>query len=96
MVIDRAIIPGGFVRKAQKKTMTPFEILKAIKNLTEEEKETLAILADKGLSEELLKRRKDVIVEMQKGELRTFCTNAPLDHMFCKFTHGHGAQNENL
>ena len=55
--------------KAQKKTMTPFEILKAIQNLTEEEKETLAILADKGLSEELLKRRKDVIVEMQKGEL---------------------------
>ena len=54
MVIDRAIIPGGFVRKAQKKTMTPFEILKAIKNLTEEQKETLAILADKGLSEELL------------------------------------------
>ena len=49
--------------------MTPFEILKAIQNLTEEEKETLAILADKGLSEKLLKRRKDVIVEMQKGEL---------------------------
>jgi len=55
--------------KAQKKTMTPFEILKAIQNLTEEEKETLAILADKGLSEKLLKRRKDVIMEMQKGEL---------------------------
>jgi len=49
--------------------MTPFEILQAIQNLTEEEKETLAILADKGLSEELLKRRKDVIMEMQKGEL---------------------------
>ena len=55
--------------KVQKKTMTPFEILKAIQNLTEEEKETLAILADKGLSEELLKRRKDVIMQMQKGEL---------------------------
>ncbi len=55
--------------KAQKKTMTPFEILMAIQNLTEEEKETLAILADKGLSEELLKRRKDAIVEMQNGEL---------------------------
>jgi hypothetical protein len=49
--------------------MTPFEILEAIRNLTEQEKETLAILADKGLSEELLKRRKDVIMEMQKGEL---------------------------
>jgi hypothetical protein len=55
--------------KAQKKTMTPFEILEAIRNLTEQEKETLAILADKGLSEKLLKRRKDVIMEMQKGEL---------------------------
>jgi hypothetical protein len=49
--------------------MTPFEILEAIRNLTEQGKETLAILADKGLSEELLKRRKDVIMEMQKGEL---------------------------
>ena len=40
--------------KAQKKTMTPFEILEAIQNLTEEEKETLAILSDIELSEELL------------------------------------------
>ena len=54
---------------SQKKIMTPLEILKAIQDLTEKEKETLAILADKELSAELLKRRKDVIVEMQKGEL---------------------------
>jgi len=37
--------------------------------LTEQEKETVAILANKELSDELLKRRKDVIPEMQKGEL---------------------------
>lgn len=55
--------------KSQKKIMTPLEILKAIQDLTEKEKETLAILADKELSAELLKRRKDVIAEMQKGEL---------------------------
>jgi len=55
--------------KASKKAMTPLEILSAIESLTEEERETLAILADKKLSEELLKRRKDVAVEMGKGEL---------------------------
>ena len=55
--------------KASKKSMTPLEILSAIESLTEEERETLAILADKKLSEELLKRRKDVAVEMGKGEL---------------------------
>ena len=55
--------------KAQKKIMTPLEILKAIQNLTEEDKETLAILGDRELSDELLKRRKDVITEMKKGEL---------------------------
>ena len=55
--------------KASKKSMTPLEILSAIESLTEEESETLAILADKKLSEELLKRRKDVAVEMGKGEL---------------------------
>jgi len=55
--------------KAQKKIQTPLEILEAIRNLTEDEKETLAILADEELSGELLKRRKDVIKEMQKGEL---------------------------
>ena len=34
--------------------------------------------------------------KLKDPELSTFCTNVPLDHMFRKFTHGHGAQNENL
>jgi hypothetical protein len=55
--------------KATGKSMTPLEILRAIESLTEEERETLAILADKKLSEELLKRRKDVLAEMKKGQL---------------------------
>ncbi|MCF8144633.1 MAG: hypothetical protein K9N21_12015 [Deltaproteobacteria bacterium] len=52
-----------------KRIQTPLEILEAIRDLTEQEKETLAILADKELSDELLKRRKDVMLEMQRGEL---------------------------
>jgi len=55
--------------KTSRKSMTPLEILKAIERLTEGEKETLAILADRKLSEELLKRREDVLIEMRKGEL---------------------------
>ena len=54
---------------ASKKAMTPLEILRAIESLTEEQRETLAILADKKLTEELLKRRKEVALEMGKGEL---------------------------
>lgn len=52
-----------------KRIQTPLEILEAIRDLTEQEKETLAILADKELSDELLKRRKDVMLEMRRGEL---------------------------
>lgn len=55
--------------KTLNKTMTPLQILKAIENLTEAEKETLAILADRKLAEELLGRRKDALIEMEKGEL---------------------------
>lgn len=52
-----------------KRIQTPLEILEAIRDLSEQERETLAILADKELSDELLKRRKDVVLEMQRGEL---------------------------
>jgi len=55
--------------KAATKSMTPLEIINAIEILSVDEKETLAILADKKLSEELLERRKDVVIEMKKGEL---------------------------
>ena len=51
------------------KSMTPLEILEAIDSLSDEEKETLAIMADKKLAEELLRRRKEALVEMTKGEL---------------------------
>ena len=37
---------------------TPFQIIKAVEKLTETEKETLAIMADEKLSEELMKRRR--------------------------------------
>ena len=43
--------------------LTPFQIIKAVEKLTETEKETLAIMADEKLSEELMKRRKQ---ELQK------------------------------
>ena len=54
---------------ASKKAMTPLEILRAIESLSEEQRETLAILADKKLTEELLKRREEAALEMGKGEL---------------------------
>lgn len=49
--------------------LTPLEIIKAVECLNEEDKETLSILADKKLSEEILKRRKSAYVEMKKGTL---------------------------
>jgi|SaaInl8_200m_RNA_FD_contig_41_1446815_length_690_multi_4_in_0_out_0_1 hypothetical protein len=49
--------------------LTPFQIIKAVEKLTETEKETLAIMADEKLSEELMKRRRQVITEMRKEEL---------------------------
>ncbi|MDY6863681.1 MAG: hypothetical protein SV062_11940 [Thermodesulfobacteriota bacterium] len=55
--------------KLSKKTMTPIEIIKAIENLAPEEKETLSILADKELSNELIKRRKQALKEIKNGEL---------------------------
>jgi hypothetical protein len=63
------IARGDFDMKATGKSMTLPEILRAIESLTEEERETLTILADKKLSEELLKRRKDVLTEMKRGKL---------------------------
>jgi len=51
------------------KTMTPLEIFSAIESLADAEKETLALLADEKLSEELMKRRRQALVEMRKGEL---------------------------
>jgi len=49
--------------------MTPLAILNAIENLSESEKETLAILADEELSEDLMKRRREAFSEMKKGKL---------------------------
>ncbi len=55
--------------QVSKSVITPFQILKAIENLTDAEKETLAILADECLSEELMKRRNQAISEMKQDEL---------------------------
>ena len=52
-----------------RKTMTPLEIFNAIESLTDAEKETLSMLADEKLSGELMKRRRDALIEMKKGEL---------------------------
>ena len=52
-----------------KSVMTPFQILKAIENLTDAEKENLAILADENLSQELMKRRNQAVFELKNGEL---------------------------
>jgi hypothetical protein len=49
--------------------ITPFQIIRAVENLTDAEKETLAIMADEKLSEELMNRRKQLVSDMKKGEL---------------------------
>ncbi len=51
------------------KNLSALKIIRAVESLSEDEKETLAILADKKLSGELLKRRKDVYLELKKGTL---------------------------
>ncbi len=50
--------------------MTPLEILNAVEALTDAEKETLALLADGKLSEELMKRRRDALSEIRKGAVK--------------------------
>ncbi len=49
--------------------LTPIDLIRAIDRLSEAKKETLAILADKKLSAKILKRRKDALDEMRKGEM---------------------------
>lgn len=51
------------------KHLTPVDLIRAIDRLSDAEKETLAILADKKLSSKILRRRKDALDEMRKGEL---------------------------
>lgn len=60
---------GGQVMSLSSKNFSALKIIRAVESLTEDEKETLAILADKKLSEELLKRRKEAYLELKKGEL---------------------------
>lgn len=52
-----------------KSLVTPFQIIEAIKNLNDAERETLAILADEKLSEQLMQRRKQALFEMKNGTL---------------------------
>jgi hypothetical protein len=51
------------------KPLSALKIIKAVGRLSENEKETLAILADKKLTEEILKRRREAHLELKKGEL---------------------------
>lgn len=67
--LQNVFYKGDFIMEIARNTMTPFQILNAVKRLTEAEKETLAILADEKLSEELIKRRGDALAEMKSGRL---------------------------
>ncbi len=49
--------------------MTPLKIIEAIRSLTDCERETLDLLADKELAEELTERRKSALKEMRSGTL---------------------------
>jgi hypothetical protein len=60
---------GGPAMSLTAKNLSALKIIRAVECLSEDEKETLAILADRKLSEELLKRRKDAYLELKKGEL---------------------------
>ena len=51
------------------KHLTPIALIRAIDKLTDEERETLAILADKKLSATILRRRKEALGEMRRGKL---------------------------
>ena len=51
------------------KHLTPLKLIRAIELLTDDERETLALLADKKLTEEILDRRKSALAEMKKGTL---------------------------
>ena len=56
---------------ARTRKLTPAQIIAGIESLSAADKETLAIMADKKLSQEILKRRKDAIDEFEKGTLLT-------------------------
>jgi len=49
--------------------ITPLRIIEAIRSLTDGERETLALLADKELAEELTERRKAALTEIKNGTL---------------------------
>ena len=49
--------------------MTPAQIIAGIESLSSADKETLAIMADKKLSQEIMGRRKEAIDEFEKGTL---------------------------
>jgi hypothetical protein len=60
---------GGPAMSLSAKNLSALKIIRAVERLSEDEKETLAILADKKLSKELLKRRKEAYWELKKGGL---------------------------
>ncbi len=47
------------------KHLTPLELIRAIDELTDGEKENLALLADEKIAEEILERKKSVLKEMK-------------------------------
>jgi hypothetical protein len=66
---QKLINSGGPAMSLSSKNLSALNIIRAVERLSEDEKETLAILADKKLSEELLKRRKEAYLELKKGDL---------------------------
>jgi hypothetical protein len=59
---------GCSVMRLSAKKISALKIIKAVESLSEDEKETLAILADRKLSGELLKRRKGAYRELKKED----------------------------
>ncbi len=54
---------------ARTRKLTPAQIIAGIESLSSADKETLAIMADKKLSQEIMGRRKEAIDEFEKGTL---------------------------
>ena len=56
---------------ARTRKLTPAQIMTGIECLSEADKETLAIMTDKKLTQEILKRRRMALDELEKGKLLT-------------------------
>lgn len=56
---------------ARTRKLTPAQIIAGIERLSAADRETLAIMADEKLSQEIVRRRKIAMDELEKGTLLT-------------------------